>query len=98
VLRSFVRDCFYVGEMKHRSAIAPWTEHVGDLCHYIMDSQGYPVASVLERRDQEPNAKLIAAAPDLLAALEYALEASWDGINDPVWAESARRAVKKARE
>jgi hypothetical protein len=34
---------------------------------------------------------------ECVAALEYALEASWDGISDPVWAEKARQAVKKAR-
>jgi hypothetical protein len=33
----------------------------------------------------------------LLEALEYALEASWDGISDPVWADKARAAIKKAR-
>jgi hypothetical protein len=42
-------------------------------------------------------ALLIAAAPDLLAALEYACEAEWDGIHEPRWMTVAREALKKAR-
>jgi hypothetical protein len=45
----------------------------------------------------DANANLIAAAPDLLAALEYACEAEWDGLHEPRWMTVAREALKKAK-
>lgn len=47
--------------------------------------------------EAEANARLIAAAPDMLEALEYICEAEWDGINEPPWAERARAAIAKAK-
>lgn len=50
-------------------------------------------------REMEENARLIASAPDMLEALEEALE--WDGVDDygveAVWANKARAAVSKAK-
>ena len=48
----------------------------------------------------EANARLIAAAPELLAALNAALDdvdaARADGYEPPAWAEAARAAIAKA--
>lgn len=55
--------------------------------------------------ERDANARLIAAAPDLLAALEASLTANiapmpkhYRAVGDePVWAVNARAAIKKAR-
>lgn len=43
------------------------------------------------------NARLIASAPDLLAALKMALDASEHCIDDKSWEDDARAAIAKAR-
>ena len=45
--------------------------------------------------ERKANARLIAAAPDLLAALQMALDADQDSA---LWRETARAAIAKARE
>ena len=52
------------------TTFTPWREHKGKLCHSVIDRGGYPIAIACERPDQKANARLISAAPDLLAALE----------------------------
>ena len=48
----------------------PWSSKRGKYCLSVMDAKGYPIAVVQERPDQKANAALIAAAPELLAAVE----------------------------
>ena len=45
--------------------------------------------------EDRANGKLIAASPDLLAALKNALAEIWMD-DDPAWAEGARAAIAKA--
>jgi hypothetical protein len=49
------------------------------------------------REEQAANARLIAAAPDLLDALEEAIEVvgSWGDDGDPSWLERAKSAIAK---
>ncbi len=47
--------------------------------------------------EAKANARLIAAAPDLLAALETALDICPQDMLDIVWAVEARAAIAKAR-
>lgn len=47
-------------------------------------------------KEAQANARLIAAAPDLLAALEGLLHKGSSGIDEP-WIDAAREAIKKAR-
>lgn len=55
---------------------------------------GHPEAEV------QANARLIAAAPELLEALEACLDAigSWEPEEDPYYVTMARAAIAKARE
>ena len=48
----------------------PWHLKRDKLGIYAVDAKGYPVASAFPRPDRNANARLVAAAPDLLAALE----------------------------
>jgi hypothetical protein len=79
----------------------PWTYVPED--NIITTYAGRLIAEFQPRRvhvgveERNANGFLIAAAPDLLAALEYAIEAEWNGVHDPVWAEGARAAIKKAK-
>lgn len=43
------------------------------------------------------NARLIAASPELLDALEMALDASENCINDKSWEDAARAAIARAK-
>ena len=79
-----------------------WGTAQGGEGHHIMDSTGIDnglsiVAVVGFHDDSEgetkANARLIAAAPDLLAALKMALEAPDD---DRSWEDDAIAAIKKA--
>ena len=71
-------------------------QQVGRL-HYV------PVANVpvdyTDREEREANARLIAAAPDLLEALDEAIE--WDSHDDmgwpALWLEKAETAIAKAK-
>jgi hypothetical protein len=57
----------------------PWKTKWGKLCLSIMDAKGYPIAVVSERPDQSANGRLLAAAPEMLAALQGAL--AWAELN-----------------
>lgn len=49
-----------------------------------------------QRAEQRANTRLIAAAPELLAALQKALETSWrEGQPQRTWHEQARAAIAK---
>jgi len=48
--------------------------------------------------ENEANARLIAAAPELLEALRTALDASWNGPMPDYARDQARAAIKKAEE
>jgi hypothetical protein len=66
--------------------------------HTVRDRYSYAVVSILgNKHDTMETAHLIAAAPDLLEALEYACEAEWDGLHEPRWMTVAREAIKKAK-
>jgi hypothetical protein len=59
--------------MKHSPA--PWTEDPeGEVAVTIEDANGNPIADVYGSADDNPNARLIAAAPLLLEALIDALD------------------------
>lgn len=55
----------------------------------------YPLA-MPDRKTGDANARLIAAAPDLLAALENLMPLWSSGIDEP-WVEQARAAIAKAK-
>jgi hypothetical protein len=48
----------------------------------VEDKSGYFIAQVDEGQNQEANARLIAAAPTMLAALQAVLADCWDGDTD----------------
>lgn len=61
---------------------------------------GDSVAMVESEQDAEAIAHLIAAAPELLTALEHAVEAEelgWAGDTEPAWMTAARAAIAKAK-
>lgn len=82
----------------------PWT--VEPWKHYLFSICG-PDGVVLGETcmpNSEANARLIAAAPELLAELEAAVK-WWDRVDQvdeelikPVWVEYARKAIAKAKE
>lgn len=100
-LCNYASECYVVFKNRGmRNALAstksnrPWK--VAQLDWRIVEDPEGSVVCDLRTSDPDDSA-LIAAAPDLLEALDYALEAEWDGRHDPVWAEKARAAIKKAR-
>ena len=78
----------------------PWEWVQEDEGMTLYDPRGVPVVDTHERGVTDGNRRLIAAAPDLLAALE----AAWPGLSgqsyerpiSEVW-EQARTAIAKAR-
>ena len=82
----------------------PWTArrvHTGGFD--IFDERGRDVVTVygggVETESREANARLIAAAPDLLEALSRAVH-SYDGVpprHHPAWFDEARAAIARAR-
>ena len=88
---------------KHKHTPAPWTgEKVINICncYQVGLSIGYLSTSSKERRDEgEANAKLIAAAPELLAAIEGLMKCFDDGVGE-AWSakelDAARAAIAKA--
>jgi hypothetical protein len=64
----------------------------------IVDADGYTVCNPSPMG--EANARLIAAAPDLLAAcqglIEYFIDPSWDDYSDTETMQAARAAIAKA--
>lgn len=76
---------------KHSSG--PWkTRWVQGAC-LIEDPKGFLVAAAPQR----DNAYLIAAAPELLSALERALESHENLGTRRGWAKAAKEAIEKAR-
>ncbi|OZI26934.1 hypothetical protein CAL26_04995 [Bordetella genomosp. 9] len=67
----------------------------GGIC--IDDADGRQVGFVSLRKEQEPNARLIAAAPELLEALEELLWRAECELSDPTTeVDNARAAIAKA--
>ncbi len=88
----------------------PWATYV-DSAHdgWIADAEGNLIACAVRNENMQANARLIAAAPDLLAALETALpwltkadiDGAFDGCALPLggrkaW-EQIERAIAKAK-
>jgi len=82
----------------------PWTQHGRGIskdsyeCQYAIASCDSPVPA----EEAEANAKLICAAPDLLAALQAAFDAWYSDrrhsqIHEPEWVGMARAAIAKAQ-
>lgn len=78
----------------------PWKTKRGNLCLGVHDSKGYPVAVIHERPDQEANARLVASAPAMLAALRMAL--MWASLNKQragtLGVQQIEEAIKSATE
>lgn len=76
----------------------PW--HIGsNMILKIINGSYFSIAEVNDWDDETvPNARLIAAAPDLLEALEIivATEHERHGYN-PFWTDQARAAIAKAK-
>lgn len=90
-----------MSELKH--APGPWEVKHGKYCMYVECAKGYPVTSD-GRPDVEANLRLIAAAPELLEALEPFANLTVEGmpVDDatyPAFAAriaAARAAIAKA--
>jgi len=91
----------------NKFSIAPWkTAHSysHEYIRSIKDAQGELIAQVCAFNDEVSetvaNARLMAAAPDLLAALhgliEYFIDPSWDDYSDTETMQAARAAIAKA--
>ncbi len=64
----------------------------------IVDDNGFSIANATSGSyaQQEIDARLIAAAPDLLAALQKVLSAAENGPRREIFADIAREAIAKA--
>jgi len=74
----------------------PWAVGSNGASIKIVDADGKAVAMVTPRRDWW-NADLIAAAPELLEALEWAVETADAEQYEASWYASARAAIAKAK-
>lgn len=88
-------------------SITPWKTTRSFSHEYIRnikDAQGELIAQVCDLEDglneTIANARLMAAAPDLLAALQglidYFIDPSWDDYSDTETMQAARAAIAKA--
>jgi hypothetical protein len=88
-------------------SIAPWKTAIAFDRAYIRnikDAQGEIIAQIPDWEDglaeTTANARLMAAAPDLLAALQgliqYFIDPSWDDYGDTETMQAARAAIAKA--
>lgn len=87
--------------MKAKHTPGPWRVHPEDVEKVIQSSQGVAVMSGMLRDtiEREANARLIASAPDLLAALKcclVALETIPAELRDPGQMLMARAAIARA--
>jgi hypothetical protein len=82
--------------MKAQHSPAPWGVAYRAYSAKIVDADGKAVAMVTPRRDWW-NADLIAAAPELLEALEWAVETADAEQYEASWYASARAAIAKAK-
>jgi len=65
--------------MSSQHAPGPWTEDPeGEIAVCIEDANGPVIATVLGPANENPNARLIAAAPTMLATLQAILESMGD--------------------
>jgi len=91
----------------NKFSIAPWKtahSHSHEYIRYIRDAQGEHIAHVCDLDDATTeaiaNARLMAASPELLAALrgmlEYFCEAGIDDYSDTETVQAARAAIARA--
>ncbi len=100
-------------ETKTTHTPGPWAHSIQGKNHWIIAPHGRSVAfiggkdmlfSTHPDTPHKANARLIAAAPELLTALEDVLRkmpfgANWDSEdNNPQWLKNARAAIAKATE
>lgn len=82
--------------MKAKHSPGPW--HIKRWQPIGIESKdGYIIADFISARHREeavPNARLIAAAPDLLEVLKEVM--SWEENAQMTWAPAARAAINKA--
>ena len=92
-----------MNETKDKFTAGPWSckaIHNGETA--ILDPDRKRVAVVMDWKEMEANAKLIAACPDLIAALvlcveEYMNDGEWSDGGTPYHIMAARAAIDKAR-
>jgi len=91
--------------MKNKFSPGPWrlVNHAGDHSQGIVsDERDYDIALVYNRYEEEyqANADLMAAAPELLEALENLVRWQDTGNNPPLASDwrKAREAIRKAKE
>ena len=67
------------------------------LRYMICAADGFPLAITYGQTGQGADARLFAAAPDLLAALEWAVETADTEQYEADWYAAARAAIAKAK-
>lgn len=88
-------------DIQKRHSPAPWKINQ-EIKTHVMTEDGYAICdmattySSLKYDEHLANARLIAAAPELLEALESLLPIWSSGIDEP-WVKKARQAIAKAR-
>ena len=82
-------------KMAAKHTPGPWAS-VGERNCFIRDKYNGPVATIQPRAETEANAHLIAAAPELLAALQLVLK-HYQEVDGDVIAPQVRAAIAKAK-
>ena len=84
----------------------PWMvvdDHPDKACYYIQEKNHLDEIAAIYRYERNPcdtlaDARLIAAAPELLEAVQYALDVSAEGLRlGEEWQFRARAAIAKAK-
>ena len=78
---------------KHTPGPWNWENYNGIIHVFLENTFGTPSVCKLIGENQEDNARLIAAAPELLDALDALINAPWSGTN----VDKARAAIAKAK-
>ena len=86
---------------KYKHTLGPWELAESNSSIPVKGSNGKTVCNVRFRENDLYDARLIAAAPDLLEALEMVLNQRYaepgSKFNWSKWAESARRAIARTK-
>lgn len=92
--------------MGNQHTIGPWSYRAGDSVVFILGADGAAIAATdskryYQRHDETDvaNARLIAAAPELLAQLEYAVKllGAFPALSGTAQVQSMRDTIAKAR-